>query len=87
LLTQTLIIHIIRTARIPFLQSRASTPLILTTIVIVMIGIAIPYSVVGEALGFQPLPWLYWPLVAAMMLTYAVLTHLVKSWFVRRWGM
>ena len=87
LLTQTLIIHIIRTARIPFLQSRASTPLIVTTIVIVTIGGIIPYTVLGTGLGFEPLPWLYWPLVIGMMVTYAAMTHLVKSWFVRRWGM
>ena len=87
LLTQTLIIHIIRTARIPFFQSRASTPLILTTILIVSIGAIIPYTALGTALGFQPLPWLYWPLVLAMMAAYAALTHLVKTWVVRRWGM
>jgi len=87
LLTQTLIIHIIRTARIPFLESRASTPLIATTILIVLIGSIIPYTFVGDALGFVPLPLLYWPLVAGMMVAYAVLTHLVKMWFVRRWGM
>jgi P-type Mg2+ transporter len=87
LLTQTLIIHIIRTARVPFLESRASTPLIMTTIIIVAIGCVIPYTPVGDALGFEPLPLLYWPLVAAMMLSYALLTHLAKTWFVRRWGM
>jgi len=87
LLTQTLIIHIIRTARIPFIESRASAALIATTIVVCLIGAAIPYTPVGAALGFQPLPWLYWPLVGAMLGAYAVLTHLVKSWFVRRWGM
>ena len=87
LLTQTLIIHIIRTARVPFLESRASTPLIMTTIIIVSIGVVIPYTFIGDALGFEPLPLLYWPLVAAMMVAYAVLTHLVKTWFVSRWGM
>lgn len=87
LLTQTLIIHIIRTARIPFLESRASTPLIMTTIAIVAIGGAIPYTPIGTMLGFVPLPGLYWIYVTAMMLAYAALTHLVKMWFVRRWGM
>jgi Mg2+-importing ATPase len=87
LLTQTLIIHIIRTARIPFLESRASTPLIITTIVIASIGAIIPYTGLGATLGFQPLPWRYWPLVAAMLFTYAAITHRVKGWFVRRWGM
>jgi Mg2+-importing ATPase len=42
---------------------------------------------VGAALGFTPLPWLYWPLVAGMLVAYAVLTHFVKVWFVHRWGM
>jgi hypothetical protein len=46
-----------------------------------------PFTWLGAALGFVPLPWLYWPLVASMMLSYAILTHLVKVWFVRRWGM
>jgi Mg2+-importing ATPase len=87
LLTQTMIIHIIRTARIPFFQSRASTPLMVTTIVICLIGAVIPYTPIGTTLGFEALPALYWPIVAAMLLTYAVLTHLVKTWFVRRWGM
>jgi Mg2+-importing ATPase len=87
LLTQTLIIHIIRTARIPFIESIASTALIATTIIICIIGIALPFTWAGSALGFIPLPRLYWPLVATMLVTYAVLTHLVKLWFVRRWGM
>ena len=87
LLTQTLIIHIIRTARIPFLESRASTPLIITTIVIVAIGGIIPYTPIGLMLGFVPLPALYWACVIPMMLAYAALTHIVKMWFVRHWGM
>jgi P-type Mg2+ transporter len=86
LLTQTLIIHIIRTAKIPFIESRASTPLITTTIVICAIGILLPLTWAGEALGFTPLPWLYWPLLAAMLVAYAVITHFVKRWFTSRWG-
>jgi Mg2+-importing ATPase len=87
LLTQTLIIHIIRTAKIPFIESRASPALIATTLIICAVGIALPFTWAGAALGFVPLPPLYWPLVAAMLLTYAILTHLVKVWFIRRWGL
>jgi Mg2+-importing ATPase len=86
LLTQTLIIHIIRTARIPFIQSRASAPLIATTLIICAIGIALPATPLGATLGFKPLPALYWPIVATFLLGYAVLAHLVKTWFIRRWG-
>lgn len=87
LLTQTLIIHIIRTAKIPFIESRASPALITTTLIICAVGILLPFTWVGGALGFTPLPWLYWPLVAVMLLTYAVLTHIVKVWFIRKWGL
>jgi Mg2+-importing ATPase len=67
-------------------ESRASAALIATTVVISLVGIALPYTWAGAALGFTPLPWLYWPLVAAMLIAYAMLAHLVKAWFVRRWG-
>lgn len=87
ILTQTLIIHIIRTARIPFIESRASTALIATTVIIVTLGMIIPFTALGQILGFVPLPWTYWPALASIILAYAVLTHLVKTWFVRRWGM
>jgi Mg2+-importing ATPase len=84
LLTQTLIIHIIRTNRIPFLQSRASWPLIVTTAIVMVIGMWLPFSPVGPALGFQPLPPLYWPLVVLTLLCYAFLTQIVKGWLLRR---
>ncbi len=88
LLTQTLIIHIIRTAKIPFLQSRASTPLMITSLLICMVGIALPnIPWAQQALHFSELPQLYWAFVGGFLLSYAILTHLVKSWFVRRWGM
>ena len=87
LLTQTLIIHIIRTAKVPFIESRASPALITTTIIICVVGVTLPFTWAGSALGFTPLPALYWPFVAGMLLCYATLTHLVKLWFVRRWGM
>jgi Mg2+-importing ATPase len=87
ILTQTLIIHVIRTARIPFIESRASASLIATTVIVVAIGMIIPFTALGPILGFVPLPPAYWPALLAMILGYVVLTHLVKSWFVRRWGM
>jgi Mg2+-importing ATPase len=87
LLTQTLIIHIIRTAKIPFFESRASPALVTTTVIICAIGMTLPFTWAGSTLGFVPLPWLYWPLVAALLVAYATLTHLVKVRFVRRWGL
>jgi Mg2+-importing ATPase len=86
LLTQTLIIHVIRTTKVPFLQSRASAPLILTTLAVCAVAVMLPFSPLAPVLGFTPLPPGYWPIVAAFLLGYAVLAHLAKSWVFRRWG-
>ncbi|HTI50516.1 MAG TPA: magnesium-translocating P-type ATPase, partial [Planctomycetaceae bacterium] len=84
LLTQTLIIHVIRTNRIPFLQSWASWPLIVTTASIMFVGAWLPYSPVGPALGFTPLPALYWPVLAVTLIAYVLLTQAAKSWLFRQ---
>jgi P-type Mg2+ transporter len=84
LLTQTLIIHVIRTNKIPFLQSRASWPLIVTSVLIMLIGAWLPFSPIANGLGFVPLAPLFWPLVLLTLLVYVVLTQLVKHWLVRR---
>ena len=87
LLTQTLIIHIIRTSQIPFFESRASTALIATSLIVAAIGIMLPYTPLGATLGFVPLPWTYWPLLALILAGYAALTHITKAWFHRRYGL
>ena len=84
LLTQTLIVHVIRTRKIPFLQSRASGPLIAMTAVIMSIGVLIPVTPIGRYLGFTPLPPLYWLLLVLTLLAYMVLTQGVKTWLIRR---
>jgi len=86
LFTQTLIIHIIRTNKIPFIQSRASWPLILTSLIIVAVGAWLTVSPLASTLGFVPLPPLYWLYLTIMLLGYALLTQLVKTWFIRRFG-
>jgi Mg2+-importing ATPase len=86
LLTQTLIIHVIRTYRIPFLQSRASAPLVATTVGIILVGIWLPFSPLAPALSFSRLPGRYWPLLVATLLAYMLLTQGVKTWLHhRRW--
>ncbi len=86
LFTQTLIIHVIRTNKIPFLQSRASWPLILTSIIIVAVGAWLTVSPLADALGFVPLPPLYWGFLVVILACYVVLTQLVKTWFYHRYG-
>jgi P-type Mg2+ transporter len=87
LLTQTLIIHIIRTAKLPFLESRASAALITTTIIIAAIGMALPFSSLGGFLGFVPLPRAYWIVLCLILIGYVILTHFMKTWFIRRFGL
>jgi Mg2+-importing ATPase len=86
LFTQTLIIHIIRTNKIPFIESRASWPLILTSVVIVAAGAWLTVSPLANTLGFVSLPLRYWLFLALILAGYAVLTQIVKNWFVRRFG-
>jgi Mg2+-importing ATPase len=84
LMTQTLIIHVIRTNKIPFLQSRASWTLTLTTAAIMALGIWLPYSPVAAALGFTHLPRMYWPILLLTLLGYMGLTQVIKTRLLHR---
>jgi Mg2+-importing ATPase len=87
LLSQTLIIHLIRTARVPLFQSTAAAPLLLLTLAIMAAGIALPFSPLGAAVGLVPLPWSYFPWLAATLAGYCALTQVVKTWYIRRFGL
>jgi Mg2+-importing ATPase len=87
LLTQTLIVHIIRTQRIPFIQSRPSKPMFLGTLLVMAVGVWLPFSPMASALGLTPLPAIYFVWIAGFLVSYCVITHGVKMWFTRRFGM
>src|SRR5581483_11329305 len=84
LVTQTLIIHVIRTNKIPFLQSRASWPVLGMGLLIMAIGVGLPFSHPGRYLGFTTLPGRYWLLLALTLACYLALTQSVKMWLLRR---
>ncbi len=86
LLSQTLIVHMIRTRKIPFIQSRASWPLMMMTFGIMGIGLWVPFSGYGHSIGLEPLPWAYFPWLVGILITYCLLTQLVKQWFAKRFG-
>lgn len=86
LFTQTLIIHVIRTNKIPFIQSRASKALIFASLAIVAVGAYLPFSPLASTLGFVKLPPLYWLLLLGMLVVYVVLTQVIKTWFYRKYG-
>jgi P-type Mg2+ transporter len=84
LMTQTLIVHIIRTNQLPFIQSRASWQLTMTTLLIMGIGAWLPFSPLAQYLGFVPLPWQFWLFLAITLIGYVGLTQIIKSWMVRK---
>ncbi len=84
LMTQTLIVHVIRTNLIPFIQSRASWQLTMTTMAIMGIGAWLPFSPVARFLGFVPLPWQFWPFLLLTLLCYVALTQVIKTWLIRK---
>jgi Mg2+-importing ATPase len=86
LLTQTLIVHIIRTRRIPFFQSRASKTMTFTTLLVMAVGLWLPFSPLAPFLGLVRLPPVFFLWMGGFLLAYSVLTHNVKTWFYRRFG-
>jgi P-type Mg2+ transporter len=86
LLSQTLIVHMIRTRRIPFIQSTASAPVLLVTGVVMTIGIFFPFSSLGASVGLQPLPLSYFAWLFITLLSYCVLTQIIKTIYIRRYG-
>ena len=87
LLSQTLIVHVLRTGRIPFIQSRASLPLTVMTVTICLIGVALPYSHFAHALNLVALPPHYWLALMAILLCYLSLTQWIKTRLIRRFGL
>ena len=87
LLTQTLIVHVIRTNKIPFLQSRASWPLIISTICVIAVGLYLPFSRLAGAFQFVPLPPLYFVILVIGLVLYLTLTQFLKKYFIRKYEM
>lgn len=86
LLSQTLIVHIIRTRRVPFVQSRASGALLFTTGLVVAAGLAIPFTRPGASVGMQPLPASFFAWLLLILVCYCMLAQLVKRWYDERFG-
>lgn len=86
LLSQTLVVHMLRTQKIPFIQSTAALPVMLMTFLIMAIGIYIPFSPLGAAVGLQPLPWEYFPWLVGTLLCYCCVAQGMKMFYVRRFG-
>jgi magnesium-transporting ATPase (P-type) len=86
LLSQTLIVHMIRTRRVPFLHSVASAPVLGLTIAVIVLGMLLPFSTLGSKIGMVPLPPMYFAWLALTLVSYCVLTQLMKLIYIRRYG-
>lgn len=84
LLSQTLIVHMIRTKKIPFVQSWATAPVVALTSLIMLIGIVIPFSPFAAALKMQPLPLSYFPWLIGILIAYCLLTQFIKTWYIKK---
>ncbi|MFF2050890.1 magnesium-translocating P-type ATPase [Leifsonia sp. NPDC058194] len=86
IISQTLIVHLLRTKRLPFAQSRASLPVLLATGAVCVFGLVLPFTGWGHDLGLVSLPWTYFPWLVATLAAYCALTQVAKSLFIRRYG-
>jgi Mg2+-importing ATPase len=86
LLSQTLVVHMLRTRRIPFLQSCASWPVVIMTLLIVAVGIGIPFSPFAAAVGMVALPPAYFLWLVAILAGYCVVAQGAKQLYIRRFG-
>jgi len=86
LLTQTLIVHMIRTPRLPLIQSRAAVPLTLMTVAVMAVGLWLPMGPLADVFRLQPLPPAYFGWLVAILLAYGALTTAMKRLYLRRHG-
>lgn len=86
LLSQTLVVHMLRTRKVPFFQSTAALPVVLATGLVMALGVYIPFSPVGAMVGLVPLPWAYFPWLVAILLGYCVVAQAMKALYIRRFG-
>lgn len=86
LLSQTLIVHMIRTKKIPFIQSWASAPVIAATSLVMVIGVIIPFTPLAEVLSMVPLPLAYFPWLIGILIAYSLLIQVVKNWYIKKFN-
>ncbi|KEI03644.1 magnesium-translocating P-type ATPase [Clostridium botulinum] len=86
LFTQTLIIHVIRTNKIPFIESRASKPLTITSLLIVILGVVLVNSPLSSVFGFTKLPLLYYLVLSVTLFCYVALTQVIKMIYIKKYN-
>ncbi|MEN5147465.1 magnesium-translocating P-type ATPase [Brevundimonas diminuta] len=86
LLSQTLVVHMLRTRKIPFIQSTATLPVLLATGLVCVLGVWLPFSPIGAMVGLTPLPMAYFPWLVGTLVAYCIVAQGMKTFYVRRFG-
>ncbi|UUC44350.1 magnesium-translocating P-type ATPase [Flavobacterium cerinum] len=86
LLSQVLIVHMIRTRKIPFIQSWATAPVVALTSLVMLIGLLIPFTPFALSVNLQPLPFSYFPWLIGILTGYCFLVQFAKERFIRKFG-
>jgi Mg2+-importing ATPase len=84
LLSQTLIVYMLRTRKIPFVQSRPGGPLLISTISVMIVAAVLPFSAIGSAIGLVPVPPVYFFWLGGILLTYCLAVQVLKRWYLSR---
>lgn len=86
LLSQIVVVHMLRSQNIPFIQSIAARPVLLSSLLVMAFALYLPFSTLGPAIGLQPLPWNYFPWLAATLIAYCLVVQEIKQIYIRRFG-
>jgi Mg2+-importing ATPase len=86
LVSQTLIVHMIRTKKVPFIQSWASAPVVAATSLVMALGIIIPFTPLAEVLSMVPLPFAYFPWLIGLLVAYSLLIQVMKNWYIKKFN-
>ncbi|NLZ96247.1 MAG: magnesium-translocating P-type ATPase [Bacteroidales bacterium] len=86
LVSQTLIVHMIRTKKVPFIQSWASAPVVAATTLVMALGILIPFTPIAPILSMVPLPFAYFPWLIGLLVSYSLLIQVMKNWYIKKFG-
>lgn len=86
LLSQVLIVHTIRTRKIPFIESHATSPLLFMTGIITTFALVLPFTDFGTMLGLVPLPYSYFPILVILLFSYLILVQIVKTYYIKKFG-
>ena len=84
--TQTLVVFVLRTRKTPFYKSKPGKYLLISSLAVVAVAFALPYTPLGAVFGFSPPPAMFYLALAGIIVAYLFLVEVVKKWFNKRYA-